>query len=314
MRIRTTSGLFSRLALAGAVLCTLPSAALAWDEDRIQNELQPYFGVWAGMYMIDTKDLKDLGAAGTKELSSKHFGTVLPALGGSLGVAYGRLHAGLNGGYQLLSGKAYPYNTYQRIGSTDYPIRTSSYYYRYQVIPVDANLDVALLPNETPVNLLVGGSVGIGFVGMQLPFANLVSYPDTAHITLTSYRNDWNWSNFLLATVYTGARINLARRLNLEGQIGYRVLKSDEVEIAHKAEYVRTNEMTFVDSTGVQSGGNTGHAPIDLSNFYLRVDARWTFASDAERDEAKSAERARRIHEILAMTPARLQQVALSSN
>jgi hypothetical protein len=321
MRIRSNSGMISRLALAGTALCTLASTASAWDEDRIQNQLQPYFGVWAGMYMVDTRDLNDLGAVpkttttAGKALPSDYFNSILPAFGGSLGVAYGRLHLGLNGGYQMIDGGVYPYTTSYTVGASTYQIRTSNYYYRYQVVPLDLGLDVALLPNETPVNLLVGGSMGLGLVGMQLPFANLFSSPDSAHITITSYSNDWTWSNFLLATGYLGARINLANRLNLEGQVGYRILRSDEVEIAHGGKYAKTNSWTYTNDTlaKLTSTGN-GSTPIDLSNFYLRVDARWTFASGEERDEARSAARARRMREIMALSPVWREKLALAAN
>ena len=315
MRIRLTSGILPRLALAGTVLCALPGAASAWDEDRIQNELQPYFGVWAGLYMVDTKDLRDLGSEGApSELSKDHFSSARPAFGGSLGVAYGRLHVGLNGGYQVMNGYKYPYSSTVNVAGTRYPILSSDYYYRYQVIPLDLGIDVALLPNETPINLFVGGSAGIGLVGMQLPWAGLAKTLDSAHTQVSLYTNDWNWSNYLLSTLYVGARINLARRLNLEGQIGYRFLTSDEVELGHGEVLVRPGEYSIVDSSGARKLTDTKNIPINMSSFYLRIDARWTFASGAERDESRAAQRAQRMREILAMAPAHLQRLALTSN
>ena len=295
MRIRLTSGLLTPLAVAGAVLCTLPSNARAWDEDRVQSEIQPYFGAWAGMYLVNTQDINDL-VSYSKPLPSDFFSGQRPALGGSLGVAYGRMHVGLNGGYQLIDGDLLPANMAD--GSM-----SKTYYYRYQVIPLDVNIDVALLPNKTPVNLLVGGSLGIGLVGMQLPFYQLAKAVDTTHTMVTSYHNDWNWNNYLLATIYAGARINLARRLNLEAQIGWRFLKSDEVDLSHGYQLQQTFQTTVLDSTGKITSKTYNNIPIDLSAAYVRADIRWTFSSEQERDEAQSAQRVRAIHDILAMTP-----------
>lgn len=298
MRIRLISGLLTPLAVAGAVLCTLPSSACAWDEDRVQSEIQPYFGVWGGMYFVNRQDLRDLVATGNQTLSDDHFSSARPALGASLGVAYGRLHVGLNGGYQLIDGGYLPTNLAQAPQSS----MSSSYYYRYQVIPLDVSLDVALLPNKTPVNLLVGGSLGVGLVGMQLPFVTLSKEVDSLHTQTTFYRNDWNWNNFLLATVYAGARINLARRLNLEAQLGWRFLKSDEVELDHGEQYGQITSVT-TDSTGKVTSKQYRNFPVDLSAPYVRADIRWTFSSQQERDEAQSAERVRRMHDLLALTP-----------
>ena len=303
MRIRLTSGLLTPLAVAGAVLCTLPSSARAWDEDRVQSEIQPYFGAWAAGYLVNHQDLDQLVSSGNQTLSDSYFKSALPALGGSLGVAYGRLHVGLNAGYQMIDGDRMPYGTSTTVDGVKYTVLNANYYYRYQVIPMDVSVDVALLPNKTPVNLLVGGSLGLGLVGMQLPFYNLFRNVDTSHYQVTNYKNDWNWNNFILATAYVGARINLARRLNLEAQIGYRFLKSDEVELGHGEKYVQVRSITVQDSTGKVTGQQYGNVPVDLSDPYVRADIRWTFSSQQERDEAQSAERARRMRDILALTP-----------
>ena len=298
MRIRLTSGLLTPLAVAGAVLCTLPSSARAWDEDRVQSEIQPYFGAWAGMYLVNHQDLDDLVSNNKAQLSSDFFSGQRPALGGSLGIAYGRLHVGLNGGYQMIDGDYLPAS----VAKTDSSL-TSNYYYRYQVIPLDINIDVALLPNKTPVNLLVGGSVGVGLVGMQLPIQALSTSVDSLHTRTSYYHNDWNWNNYLLATIYAGARINLARRLNQEAQIGWRFLKSDEVDLSHGYVLQQTFQNTIVDSTGKSSSKTYSNIPIDLSAAYVRADIRWTFSSQQERDEAATAERVRLVHDLVAMTP-----------
>jgi hypothetical protein len=306
MRIRLTSGLLTPLAMAGAVLCALPSGAHAWDEDRIQSQIQPYIGVWTGMYLVNHQDLDNLTNYNNSSLGNSFFSSELPAVGGSFGVAYGRVHVGLNGGYQLVDGGKFPYTVSVPMGGALPPLTylTSSYDYRYQVIPVDINVDVALLPNQTPVNLLLGGSAGIGFVGMELPFYQLASYPDSAHVKYTEFNNDWIWNNYLLATAYVGARINLAKRLNLEVQVGWRFLKSSEVYLGHNTRLVQSTSQTYSDSTGKMSAsGDTAQIPIDLSDAYVRADIRWTFASREENDEDRASERARRMHDILAMMP-----------
>ena len=306
MRIRLTSGLLTPLAMAGAVLCALPSGAHAWDEARIQSQIQPYIGVWTGMYLVNHQDLDNLVSIDNTNLGSSFFSSALPAIGGSMGVAYGRLHVGLNGGYQLVDGGPFPYTVTESnaSGNVSWKPLTSSYNYQYQVIPVDVNVDVALLPNETPVNLLVGGSVGIGFVGMELPIYQLAAMPDSTHIKVTSFNNDWNWDNYLLATAYLGARINLAKRLNLEVQVGWRFLKSSEVYMGHNTRLVQSTSQTFSDSTGkLSASGDTAQIPIDLSDAYVRADIRWTFASKEQTDEDRASDRVRRMHDILAMMP-----------
>lgn len=291
MRNRLTSGLFSRFAAAAAMLVALPSLVGAWDEDRVQSQIQPYMGAWAGMYMVDREDLSLL-INGT---SKSFFSSVLPAAGVSLGVAYGRMHIGINGGYQLLDGD---YNL-----SKD-PSYVKTYYYRYQVIPLDINVDVAMLRNESPVNLLVGGSIGIGLVGMQLPIAITSSRVDTARTRYTYHTNDWNYNNFMLATGYVGARINLARRLNLEGQIGYRILQANEIELGNGQQLADDYQVVMVDSSEkVVEKTLTSHIPVSLSSFYVRADIRWTFASQLEKDEDRAASRSLEMTERLAMLP-----------
>ncbi|MEN9309557.1 MAG: hypothetical protein RL173_3489 [Fibrobacterota bacterium] len=296
MRNRLTSGRISRLAAAAAMLAALPSVVGAWDEDRVQSQIQPYFGGWAGMYMVDKQDMKELIGVG-----DDFFASALPAAGLSLGVAYGRLHVGVNGGYQLLDGDYSTVKTQNAAKTITYI--NNQYYYRYQVIPIDLNIDVALLQNESPVNFLLGGSVGLGLVGMQLPYRTITTMVDTANTRYSYYNNDWNYNNFLLATAYAGARINLARRLNLEAQIGYRVLKSSEIELGNGYQLVRTNSLTVADSSGDIVAETHQNIPVSLSSFYLRADIRWTFASQAEKDEDRAAARRKEMSERLAMLP-----------
>jgi hypothetical protein len=300
MRNRLTSGLLPRLAVTAALLGVLPSLVGAWDEDRVQSQIQPYIGAWGGLYMVDRQDLNTL-IPGTP---NDFFASALPAAGLSLGVAYSRLHLGINGGYQLIDGDYGPTNKTTLLkNGTPITWYTRNYYYRYQVIPLDINLDVALLPNRYPVNLLIGGSVGIGLVGMQLPIMTTWYQLDSLHTVYRSHTNDWNYSNFLLATGFVGARINLARRLNLEGQIGYRILRSDEIELGKGVPLQRTYETTLVDSTSLVSDTKTTQIPVSLSSVYLRADIRWTFASEAEKDVDRSAARSKEMSERLAMMP-----------
>jgi hypothetical protein len=297
MRNRLTSGLLPRLAITAAMLAVLPSLVCAWDEDRVQSQIQPYFGVWGGVYMVERQDLRLLVDSTTNDF----FSAARPAMGLSMGVAYGRLHVGINGGYQLIDGDYNPMTIRHSSPNQAYTYISKSFYYRYQVIPIDISIDVALLPNEYPVNLLLGGSVGLGLVGMQMPFKSLIEYQDTT-MTVTELDNDWNYNNAMLATGYLGARINLARRLNLEGQIGYRFLKSNEVEMGHGYELVRPLSTTYDDSGSVVEQSKAS-IPIDLSAPYVRVDIRWTFASESEKDVDRSAARSKEMTERLAMMP-----------
>jgi hypothetical protein len=295
MRIRLISGLPTRLAVAGSVLFALSSPAHAWDQDRVQSQIQPYFGAWLGMYCLsDRTDLYSIAQDNDHSvLGNDFFSYVRPAGGASLGVAYSRYHVGINAGYQLSDG-----GTSANIGN-----KLGYSKYEYQVIPVDISLDVALLPNETPINLLIGGSVGLGLVGIRLPYEYLthLSGTDTVY---TRYYNDWNYTNALMGTAYVGARINLARRLNLEGQLGYRYLKSDEVELGRGSVLGKVDQYT-VDSSGALKSYTTNFPQtLDLSGVYLRADIRWTFASDAEVEENRSSGRARVLNEILATMPA----------
>jgi len=303
MRNRLTSGLLPRLAVTAALLGVLPSLVGAWDEDRVQSQIQPYIGAWGGLYLVDRQDLNTM-IPGTP---NDFFASALPAAGLSLGVAYSRVHVGINGGYQLIDGDYGPRTVKDTLKKVSPPAiitwYTRSFYYRYQVIPLDINIDVALLPNRYPVNLLLGGSVGIALVGMQLPIQTTFHQDDSLHTTYTTHTNDWNYNNFLLATGFVGARINLASRLNLEGQIGYRILRSDEVELGHGKQLQQQYETTRLDSTDAVSAVSTTNIPVSLSSVYLRADIRWTFASEAEKDVDRSAARSKEMTERLAMMP-----------
>ena len=294
MRNRLTSGLLPRLAAAAAMLAALPSVVGAWDEDRVQSELQPYFGFWAGAYMVNNDDLNELVDA-----NYDGFNSVVPAAGMSFGMAYSRYHVGVNAGYQLLNGG--------KLDATRMATRKYFSDYYYQLIPVDVNIDVALLPNEYPVNLLLGGSAGVGIIGIKSPIAVTSHMEDTLTV-LTYHYNEWQYSGTLLATAYLGARINLARRLNLEAQLGWRVLTADEINLGDGKYLARPQEVEVTPS-GVPTTRSMEAIPLNLSGAYFRADIRWTFASQAEKDEDRSAVRRREMAERMAMLPSSVRAI-----
>ncbi|HOX51671.1 MAG TPA: hypothetical protein PKY05_09300, partial [Fibrobacteria bacterium] len=126
---------------------------------------------------------------------------------------------------------------------------------------------------------------------------------------VTFYYNDWTYSNALLATGYIGARINLGRRLNLEGQLGWRVLQSDAMELGDGMVTGRLSEIK-TDSAG-KSTMFIEPAPLDLSGAYFRVDLRWTFASQVEREaDQRTVLRAREVRDALALAALRPYRVS----
>lgn len=277
-----------RLATAAALVALCAGTAPAYDEESVQEQLQPYFGVWLGMYQIETADLDYLVARhnGTKTPELDIFNPVLPAGGISLGVAYGRLHVGLNGGYQLRDG-----DDFSKAKQAEYSVHES---FKYELIPIDVSLDLALLPNEYPINMLIGGSVGIALFRFQNPFLFEARLEDSLPVYYPK-ENSWETSNFMLATAYVGARINLARRLNLEGQLGYRLLNTDEIS-TDGPDPMMPGRLEQQDSSYLIT---LKPIPVDLSGVYLRVDLRWTFASKADRERDARYEERRKVLERL---------------
>lgn len=296
MRAISTT-LLPRLAAAAALVALCAGTASAYDEETVHDNLQPYLGVWLGMYQIETMDLEYAIARGlgSDEPRIDIFNPLIPAGGVSLGVAYGRIHAGVNVGYQLRDGDDIPKKIRDSI-----PFLHKSF--RYEVIPVDVNIDLAVLPNEYPINLLLGGSVGIGFVNIQNPVSAVTVYTaqeDGSTSAVLDFRdNSWNTYNFTLATGYVGARINLARRMNLEGQLGYRILRTDGLEGGGDAGWDQIDSYNL-DSTGAPVSVNLSPLPVDLSGAYLRVDLRWTFASKADKEREARMEERRKVMERL---------------
>lgn len=290
MRYRLTSGILPSLAVVASMISLAPTASHAWDEDRVSSEIQPYFGVWLGTYMVNTDDLYDnvLQPGMKKALGDDYFSTVRPAAGLSLGVAYSRLHVGINAGYQLADGNTAGDSKKQGV------LKAAGYFskYEYQLFPIDLSVDVALLRNESPINLLVGGSLGLGLMGFRLPYSELARI-DSTDTVYTKYYNEWAYTNALLGTAYFGARINLARRLNLEGQIGWRFLTTDGIYLGNGGVVARPDEMT-IDSAG-RVNVSLAPIPVNLSGAYFRADLRWTFASQVQREEERDADRARRV-------------------
>lgn len=285
-----------RLAVAASLVALCAATAPAYDEDAIQDNLQPYIGAWLGMYQVETMDLEYLvaRARGGKEPKLDVFNPVLPAGGISVGVAYGRIHTGVNLGYQLRDG-----DDFSSAKQTEYRVQES---YKYEVIPFDVNVDLAVLPNEYPVNLLLGGSLGVGFVRIQNPFMSLTVTQDSAGVTtgFDTYAKDnvWETNNFLLATGYVGARINLARRLNLEGQLGYRILSTDAIQSDNGPNPAQLSKVSY-DTAGNVRSYTLKSIPVDLSGVYLRADLRWTFASKADKEREARLQQRRKVLERL---------------
>jgi hypothetical protein len=275
-----------RLAVVAALVASSAGLANALDEESVADNLQPYIGGWVGMYQVNTDDLELMVAKNRGNGVSPRvadFTGIVPVGGISMGVAHGRLHLGANLGYQLRNG-----------GDLSKSLQTSLALhpgFRYEVIPLDVNVDLAMLPNEYPVNLLVGGSAGIGFTRIQNPFKELSVIKGT---DTTTYQkdNEFYTNNFVLATGYIGARINLARRLNLEGQVGYRLLSTDAVEFGEDPYPAQLDNYT-VDSSGNIKGIGLKPIEVDLSGLYARVDLRWTFASKAEKERSARLEKRR---------------------
>lgn len=284
-----------RLAVVAALVASSAGLANALDEESVADNLQPYIGGWLGMYQIQTNDLefavaRGLGAPGPK---MDLFSSVLPNGGISMGVAHGRLHLGVNLGYQLRDGDDIPASIKSQVASEDgTTILHPSF--RYEAFPLDINFDLAMLPNEYPVNFLVGASGGISFVSIQNPLRGVTVYYPDGRREFDPRENSWNSYNFVLATGYVGARINLARRLNLEGQVGYRIMKTDGLEGGADAGWDMVDTYD-VDSAGNLTGRNLTPLPVDLSGAYARVDLRWTFASKAEKERSAKLEKRREV-------------------
>jgi len=287
----TPSSILPRLAVLASIVASGAGLASAYDADAIGDNLQPYIGGWVGMYQVNTDDLRYLaatakGTGSTPDLD--YFNPMMPAGGVSMGVAYGRLHLGANLGYQMRDG-----------GKLSAAHQKTGLYseYHYDVIPLDVNLDIAVLPNEYPVNLLVGGSVGFGFTRIQNPFLAMghSEYDDSGNvktITLRPLTNDDQTNTFGMATGYIGARINLARRLNLEGQVGWRLLRTDALEYDGPTDPAQVASTTY-DTLGRIRNQVLKPIPVDLSGAYARVDLRWTFASKAEKERSAALLRRR---------------------
>ena len=295
--MRASSSLsLPRLATAAALVASCVGVATAYDDETVKDNIQPYIGAWIGMYQVETMDLEYLVARsrGGDKPHLDIFNPVAPAAGISVGVAYGRMHVGANVGYQLRDGE-----DFSKAKQAEYGVQPS---YKYEVIPVDLSLDLAVLPNEYPINLLLGGSIGVAFVGIQNPFLGLNMYKDSSGV-ITGYDryvkdNVWETNNFLLATGYVGARINLARRLNLEGQLGYRVLRTDALQ-SESGPNPAQIDYTSYDSKGTPTGMSLKSIPVDLSGVYLRADLRWTFASRAEKEREAMLQERRKVLERL---------------
>ncbi len=310
------------LTLAALAAIFSSPAQAAYDDEMAQSELQPFVGAYLGVYAPDHSDLKAV-APGAND-----FNKFVPGGGGELGVAYGRFHVGMSVGYQvwnhgdLSSTEAaadqyvYPasFKSIKKSTITGNPSDTSTYVqvvdkwavindytnYSYDMIPFDVFVDAALLSNKSPVNLLVGGSVGVSLMSIRFPYAVYGTHVgDTTRYYLGT--NEVEHEAVFNLSAYTGVRINIAERLNLEAQIGWRVAYADSIYIGDMdANLSKQNGgIELVQAADGQNyyekvGSTKAIAQaLDMSGAYARVDLRWTFASrsDKERRDRTSMRR-----------------------
>lgn len=293
-----------RLAVVASLVAACAGIASAYDEETVADNIQPYIGGWVGMYQVNTDDLAGIVNGSSQKPDLDLFWPAAPAGGISLGVAYGRIHLGANLGYQMINGG--------NISAADQARYGLHKKFQYDVVPLDFNLDLAVLPNEYPVNLLLGGSLGIGFVRLQNPFLALGygTYNDSGRLVTTTVEkkdNTFETNSFLLATGFVGARINLARRLNLEGQVGWRVLKTDGITYDQGLSPRRIADETYVGNSDTLKSYTLEPIPVDLSGAYARVDLRWTFASKADKERTAALDRRRKVLDRLGSQVAVLQ-------
>jgi len=299
-----------------AFMAGLAGVPQAYDDEQVQSHLQPFVGAYLGLYKPNKSDLQNMVSGSTS------FSTVMPGGGLELGVAYDRFHVGFAVGYQPAnngnpSGATpdyYPtptYTTKDQIthqasdsSTTVIVLKSSSspysYYskYSYDMLPLEVFVDMTLFKNSSAVNFLIGGSVGISFVSLTLPYpVYSVASGDTTRYFLgtngTDHESLFNFSG------YVGARINLAHRLNLEGQLGWRYAFTNEIYVSDMDADLRRNNsgLELIGSSGGLSyyesakSVTSTNQRLDLSGPYARIDLRWTFASQSEKDMDRTSSR-----------------------
>ena len=299
-----------------AILVGAAAGAQAYDDDHVQAHVQPFLGAYMGMYQANTDDLNNL-------LTNKKndFMSFLPNGGITLGAAYDRFHVGFGVGYQMknsndLSAADQANNTFSYYSTVAAPQSASKAYpacvddttkpcrlltvtgipalkrFSYDMIPIEMFAEMTVFKNAAAVNFLVGGSVGAGLVTLKQPIS---AYSIRVGDTIKSYpgtngENGGDKEALFLYSAYAGLRINIAERLNLQGQIGWRGAFTDEIyfsdcncyEFATNAE----NEVLDPETGAVKKVSVTNERKyrLDLSGAYLRADLRWTFASQSEKD------------------------------
>jgi hypothetical protein len=314
----------TRWSVLAAMLLGAVTLGHAYDEDHAQAHLQPFFGVYLGAYQNSTDDVNNL-------LPNKKndFLPVMPNGGVTLGVAYDRFHAGFGVGYQMpnyndlsetdrnnnameLKDIAYGRSTAceDTVKACYFFPGTSKTYrafkdFSYDVIPLDAFVEVNLFKNSSAINFLMGGSAGAAFVSLTQPRP---LYSIKVQDTIKTYfgtggENGSDKQTLFLYTAYVGARINIAERLNLQGQVGWRGMFNDKIYYADCDcyAYETTEEDVVVDpATGTIKG--LGYVPVrnyrlDLSGAFVRADLRWTFASQSEKDADRATMRRQALDE-----------------
>lgn len=299
-----------------AFMAGLVGVPQAYDNEQVQSHLQPFVGAYLGLYKPNKSDLQNMVSGSTS------FSTVMPGGGLELGVAYDRFHVGFAVGYQPanngnVSGAApeyFPtpaYTTKDQVthlasdsGTSVIVLANSpqkyNYYskYSYDMLPLEAFVDMTLFKNSSAVNFLIGGSAGISFVSLTLPYpVYAVASGDTTRYFLgtngTDHESLFNFSG------YVGARINLADRLNLEGQLGWRYAFTNEIYVSDMDADLRRNNsgLEVISSNNCPScvesakSVTSTNQRLDLSGPYARVDLRWTFASQSEKDMDRTSSR-----------------------
>jgi hypothetical protein len=294
-----------------AILIGAATGAQAYDDDHVQSHVQPFLGAYVGMYQQNTDDLN-------KILPNKKndFLPIVPNGGITLGAAYDRFHAGFGIGYQMISSNdlsaaeqasnssyvpVYKVGKYSRCADTS---KACTYWdgttsgiaayksFSYDMIPIEAFAEMTLFKNAAAVNFLVGGSAGVGLVSLTQPISAFTYQVGDTIKTFNGNggKNGADKEALFLYSGYVGLRINIAERLNLQGQIGWRGAFTDKIYFSDCDcyEYASIVQNAAIDpkTTEITSltDANQRAYRLDLSGAFVRADLRWTFASQAEKD------------------------------
>lgn len=309
-----------RWSTLAAALLGVATLGHAYDEDHVQAHLQPFVGGYVGLYQNNLDDLNKIAA------NKDDFLKLVPNAGLSLGVAYDRFHAGFSVGYQLPNSSTVTPDTaffpigYSRVrkdqvtgnpaDSSAYVIRVSQvqalpYFkkYSYDLVPMEAFAEVTMFKNSSYVNFLMGGSVGVTYSTINLPMSvYVVNSGDTTKFyrgtNITEHETLFN------SSVYLGARINIAERLNLQGSIGWRFQFTDEIYVSDMDSYLLNSDAEAHYHVGKDYGwidnvyeGAVARQRLDLSGAFVRADLRWTFASQSEKDADRATMRRQEIRD-----------------